>query len=52
MRTPLLVTRDNDFLDLMHDGGFRTEFPDLAIIAPTTFLVHVRAQIAEELGYE
>jgi len=33
-----LVTRDNDLLDLMKDGGFRSSYPNLEILGPAEFL--------------
>lgn len=34
----LLVSRDNDLLDLMDDDAFRTTYPDLTILDPVAFL--------------
>ena len=34
----LLVSRDNDLLDLMDDDAFRTAYPALTILDPVAFL--------------
>ena len=47
-----LVSRDPDLLDLMNDEGFRKAHPGIAILDPVAFLRHVRAEVANELGYE
>jgi len=45
---PFLVSRDKDLLELMKDDSFRKTYPWLAIIDPTVFLKHVRAEVAKE----
>jgi len=39
-----LVTRDHDLLDLMHDEGFRQQYPELRILEPVEFLREMAAR--------
>jgi putative PIN family toxin of toxin-antitoxin system len=49
-QAPFIVSRDNDFLDLMKDEAFRKTYPDLSIVDPVAFLQYVRDEIAKKPG--
>jgi putative PIN family toxin of toxin-antitoxin system len=49
---PFIVSRDADLLDLMKDKWFRKTYPGITVLDPVAFLKHVRAVVANELGYE